>query len=107
MILSSDELDILEYLRSNSGKFVPLLEICRRAGGRRRYEANPEWGRSLMERLVDEDLVQIDDGGHFRLKEDDNYFPVEDDSSLVGGLNAPTEPDAPLVDDNYFPAGEG
>ncbi|MDB6121579.1 MAG: hypothetical protein JWQ71_572 [Pedosphaera sp.] len=89
MVLSSDELEILHYLKGYKGTFVPAVEICRRAGGRRRYESAPNWAGALMSRLVDAKFVEVNERGHYRFVRDtqpvlldDNYFPTEESAPL-------------------------
>src|SRR5277367_2457936 len=65
MHLSSDELEILEYLKSWKGTSVSMIEICRCAGGRQRFRENPHWAKGLMSRLVDEQLVEVNERGHY------------------------------------------
>lgn len=101
MILSSDELEILEYLKSWKGKSVSMVEICRCAGGRRKFVESPHWAKGLMSRLVDEKLIQVNDRGHYHYiieapkdSVDENYFP-------------PVEPGVQgIVGDDYFPPRE-
>src|SRR4051812_42498317 len=112
MLLSADELQILDYLRGWNEKFITMMEICRRAGGRRKYEDTPDWAKNLMSRLVEGGMVQVNERGHYRIKTarntssaptkarpthkktsgvvDENYFP-------------PPPPPPALVDENYFP----
>ena len=53
MILSSDELEVLGYLKSWKGSYVSMVEICRCAGGRHKFKESPHWAKSLMTRLVE------------------------------------------------------
>ncbi|HZQ47774.1 MAG TPA: hypothetical protein VFC07_12220 [Verrucomicrobiae bacterium] len=85
MILSSDELEILGYIKSWNGKFVSLMDISRSAGGRQRFKETPNWARPLMSRLVDTKLVEVNERGHYR------------------ALNVEEEKPA-VVGDDYFPA---
>ena len=66
MILSSDELEILEYLKSWKGLPIALVEISRCAGGRRKFRETPHWARGLMHRLVEAQLVEVNERGHYR-----------------------------------------
>ena len=97
MTLSADELEIVDYLRSWKGDYVSLAEICRCAGGRRKFKESPIWANSLMTRLVELELIQVNDRGHYRsLVEGD--VPDEDAQAVrrVGK--------AMIVGDDYFPA---
>lgn len=69
MFLSSEELEVLEYLKSWKGNYVTMVEICRSAGGRRRYKESPAWASGLLARLVDSDLVSVNERGHYSFKE--------------------------------------
>ncbi len=103
MILSCDELEILDYLKLWPEKFVPLGEICRRAGGRRKFREDPSWARSLMSRLVDAGLVKVNERGHYLIMRDEKSPPP------AGKRHAPQKPAPPLkhsivVGDDYFPS---
>jgi hypothetical protein len=120
MVLNSDELEVLDYLKGHKGKFVPVMEICRRAGGRNKFHDNPNWARTLMSRLIDAKFVEANERGHYRIVEqnkpkslprmnetpqftgsmlvDEDYFPV------VGSAPAPQSKF--VVDENYFPPAE-
>lgn len=103
MILSCDELEILDYLKLWPEKFVPLGEICRRAGGRRKFREDPNWARSLMSRLVDAGLVKVNERGHY-------LIALNEKSTLLAGKrHAPQKPPPPVkhsivVGDDYFPS---
>ena len=103
MLLSSDELEILEYLRSWPGKFISLGEICRRAGGRHRYKDEPNWARTFMTRLVESGLVKINERGHYLIVGDEKTPPT------LKKRHAPQKPPpavrrSVVVGDDYFPS---
>jgi hypothetical protein len=78
MVLSSDELEILEYLKSWKGNSVSMIEICRCAGGRKKFKETPQWAKSLMARLVEANLIQVNDRGHYRVvAEEEKATPAE------------------------------
>jgi hypothetical protein len=95
MLLSSDELEILEYLKSWNGATISMLEICRRAGGRKKFKESPNWAKGMMTRLVDAKLIQVNERGHYR---------------YITGNESPEEATSPfiieqqLIGDDYFPA---
>ncbi|MDB6017285.1 MAG: hypothetical protein JWR19_1774 [Pedosphaera sp.] len=92
MILSSDELQILDYLKSWNGKFVSMVEICRRAGGRQKFKETPHWGKALMARLIESELAEVNERGHYRIK-------PEGEISLAEATGV-------VIDENYFPEPE-
>jgi hypothetical protein len=103
MILSSNELEILDYLKSWPGKFVPLGEISRRAGGRQRFQEDSNWAKGLMARLVEAGLVKINERGHYLFAQKEKSPPP------ASKRHDPQKP-APLlkscvvVGDDYFPS---
>jgi hypothetical protein len=102
MILSSDELEVLEYLKSWGGKHVAMIEICRCAGGRQKFKETPHWAKNLMARLVEANLVEVNERGHYRV-------PGEKKSNtefLRKKTRPATTPSktAVIIGDNYFPA---
>ena len=100
MILSADDLDILNFLKSTPGQFVSMRSISLRAGGRRKYEESPGWAKGLMAPLVEGGLVEMNDRGHYR--------SVEAATELVpakGKANTPPPPPKKkIIGDDYFPA---
>ena len=99
MILNSEALDILAYLKTAPGKFVPMGEICRRAGGRQRFEKTPRWASGIMSSLVDAGLVEINEHGHYRLVSKDKAVPASSQPTA-----AAAQPQSGVVGDDYFPA---
>ncbi len=106
MVLSSDELEILSYLKSWNGKFVTMIEICRSASGRQKFKESPHWAKPLMSRLVDLKLAEVNERGHYRVVEEeaqgavvgDDYFPAPsepEDSAPPPPMLPPPKPAAP------------
>jgi hypothetical protein len=102
MILSSDELAILEYLKSWNGTSVSMVEICRCAGGRRKFRETPNWAKGMMARLVEANLIEVNERGHYRsiVEEEEPKTPK------AGPGPTPKELPARTVGENYFPAGD-
>ena len=90
-------MEILEYLKSWKGKYVSMVEVCRCAGGRRKFQEQPHWAKPLMARLVDEKLVQVNDRGHYRSTAGDASQAVEEPTAAAPSKDG-------VVDENYFPS---
>ncbi len=122
MNLSADEIEILDYLKSWKGSYVSLVEVCRSAGGRQRFKDSPNWANPFMSRLVEANLAEGNDRGHFRYVEQetapapkpasaapqndaaivgDDYFPTDATAEASGA--APQKDDT-IVGDDYFPS---
>ena len=65
--MDADEQAICEFLKSWPRQFVSAREICRRAGGKKRFREDPYWAYQAVLRLVERGLVESDAGGHYRL----------------------------------------
>jgi hypothetical protein len=65
--MDADQNDICQFLKSWPGQFVSRKEICRRAGGKWRYRDDENWALPVLQRMLENYLVESDSTGHFRL----------------------------------------
>ena len=98
MILSADELEILEYLKSWNGKPVPMMEIARRAGGRRKFEESPGWSRGMLQRLVEANLITVNERGH--------YSAIIQEAATPAPPPPAAFPEPAVVEGDYFPSAD-
>ena len=105
MILNAEALDIIAYLKTAPNKFVSLLEISRRAGGRRRFEEAPNWARNLMTPLVEAGVLEVNARGHYRVP---GVAPRETkaQASAKPRSRPATRAASKIVGDDYFPSPE-
>jgi len=75
--MNPDELAILDYLKPWPGQFVAAQQICRQADGRRRFETDPKWAYTPLNRLVESGQLQSDGEGRFRLPPAGDQKPVK------------------------------
>jgi len=66
--MDADEREIYHYLKGWGREFVSAREICRRAGGKKRYRAEPQWAMPALARMVERGILESESGGHYRLK---------------------------------------
>ncbi len=71
MDLTADEKEIYDYLKSYSKQYISDREICRRAGGKRRFQEDPHWAFRALPRMVEKGAVETDSLGHYRLKDEE------------------------------------
>jgi len=71
--MDEDQKKICQFLKSWPGQFVSRKEICRRAGGKRRYREDENWAVPILQRMLDMNLVDKDSAGHFRLAEQKSH----------------------------------
>jgi hypothetical protein len=67
-MMDSDEREIYYYLKSWKDHYISVLEICRRAGGKKRHRQDPEWAKPVLVRMLEKGIVETDPAGHYRLK---------------------------------------
>ena len=65
--MDADQNAICQFLKTWPGQFVSRREICRRAGGKWRYREDEHWAVPVLQRMVEDAIVETDDTGHFRL----------------------------------------
>jgi hypothetical protein len=66
--MDADEREIYYYLKSWHREFISSREICRRAGGKRRFQREPDWAKSVLLRMVERGILENDAAGYYRLK---------------------------------------
>jgi hypothetical protein len=67
-MMDADEREIYYYLKSWKKEFISSREICRRAGGKKRFRQDEEWAKPVLLRMVEKGILETDTGGHYRLK---------------------------------------
>ena len=68
--MSTEEKVILEYLRLFPNEFVSVVQVCKRAAGRKRFTVDPEWARPHLRRLEAKAHVESNQFGHYKLTDD-------------------------------------
>jgi hypothetical protein len=66
--MDADEREIYQFLKSLSGEYVAAREICRRAGGKRRFHEDADWAKPVLLRMEERGIVESNATGHFRIK---------------------------------------
>jgi hypothetical protein len=66
--MDADEREIYHFLKHWRHEFISAREICRRAGGRKRFQKSPEWAKPILQNMVERGILEADSAGHFRIK---------------------------------------
>jgi hypothetical protein len=64
---ATDGKTILDYLKSWPTQFISGREIARRVGGKKRYAEDRFWAVPVLKHLVEEEKLESDSMGHYRL----------------------------------------
>jgi hypothetical protein len=65
--MDPDQNSICQFLKSWPDQFVSRREICRRAGGKWRYREDENWAVPVLQRMLENRVIECDDTSHFRL----------------------------------------
>ena len=66
--MGTDEIEVVEYLKSCPSTYVSVTEIMRRVGGKKRMQQDPDWVRPVVRRMLSDEVVESDEFGQIRLK---------------------------------------
>ncbi|HEY1790934.1 MAG TPA: hypothetical protein VGJ73_22490 [Verrucomicrobiae bacterium] len=63
-----EEREIFLFLKTYGATHVAAREICRRAGGRRRYDEDHEWAKPILARMIERGILETNAEGQYRVK---------------------------------------
>ena len=66
--MDAEEREIYFYLKGWKNTFISAREICKRAGGKKKFQRNPDWAKPLLIRMDERGILETDGGGHYRLR---------------------------------------
>lgn len=72
--MNATERDIYYYLKGRKGEHIPVREISRRIGSKRRWHHSPDWARLMMERMEQRGILEKNGAGDYRLRP----IPIKD-----------------------------
>jgi hypothetical protein len=66
--MTYEEMAIMNFLRGSPDSFVARREIARKALKRTVFEEDPHWVDAPLSSLVDQDVLEQDESGHYKIK---------------------------------------
>lgn len=66
--MDADEREIFQFLKNWGADYVNATEICRRAGGKRKFHEDPNWAKPILLRMEERGITESDSQGRFRIK---------------------------------------
>jgi len=66
--MDADEREVYYFLKPYRKEFLSSKEICRRAGGKRRYREDELWAIPPLMRMVERSILETDPSGGYRIK---------------------------------------
>jgi hypothetical protein len=65
--LGYEALLIVNFLKTAPEAFFSERQIARKAGQKGQFRDNPDWAKPILFRLVNEEIIQTDAFGHYRI----------------------------------------
>ena len=66
--MNHDDDMVLDYLGKFPHVFVSVMEVCKRAADRRRFNSQPDWARAVLSRLAQQGVLEANPTGQYRIK---------------------------------------
>lgn len=66
--MDSDEREIFYYLKSRGREYIPMRELSRHVGSKRRRRASPDWARPFLLSMLERGILEGGEEAGFRIK---------------------------------------
>ena len=66
--MDADEREIYSFLQHFGEEWVNAKEICRRAGGKKRFNEDNNWAKPILQRMKERNVLDGDELGRYRVK---------------------------------------
>jgi len=111
-MLSAEEKEILDYLKPLGKQFASPKEVCRRAGGKIKFQKDPYWAKPLLKRLEKSGMLQSNANGHYRIKPQHDNKPLVPMSAAIKEILNKSDKDFGQstileIDDDYINLSKG
>lgn len=107
--MDADEREIFQYLKTWGGQYTNAMEICRRAGTKKRFHEEPSWAKAVLVRMSERGILESDVSGRYRIKPvprtkhkqwvAPDVAKVLEEGGVVPEIEAAT---SDLADDEYY-----
>ena len=106
--MDADEREVFNFLQAYGEEWVNAKEVCRRAGGKRRFNEDNHWARPILQRMKERQILEGDMLGRYRIKPPPRQGQkgrwVSPDIAKIleeGGVQADTEGTQASSDEQY------
>jgi len=66
--MDADEREVFNYLQTFGEQWVSAKEVCRRAGGKRRFNEDNDWAKPVLHRMKERHVLEGDEMARYRIK---------------------------------------
>ena len=105
--MDGDERDIFQFLKTHGAEFVGAMEICRRAGNKRRFYKEPDWAKVVLMRMAERGVLENDMQGHYRVKpvsrkDKNKRWVAPDIAKILQESGVEVEAGGDIASDEYY-----
>ena len=107
--MDTDEREIFQFLKAWGSDFTSAMEICRRAGSKKRFHEDPSWAKPILMRMEERGILQSDMQGRYRIKplprkKKDSQWVAPDIAKILkeSGVEVEAQGEGGLAEDEYY-----
>ena len=66
--MDADEREIFQFLKTWGAEHTSAMEVCRRAGSKKKFYNDPNWAKPILQRMEERGILESDMQGRYRVK---------------------------------------
>ena len=109
MGMDTDEREIFQFLKTWGADFTSAMEICRRAGSKKKFHDDPNWAKPILLRMAERGILEADMQGRYRIKpvkkKKGNQWVAPDIAKILKESGVEVEDaagEAEIAEDEYY-----
>ena len=110
MGMDTDEREIFQFLKTWGSDFTNAMEVCRRAGSKKRFHDDPGWAKPILLRMAERGILESDIQGRYRIKpvprkKKGNQWVAPDIAKILKESGVEVEAggaEGEIADDDYY-----
>ena len=105
--MDGDERDIFQFLKTRGTDFVGAMEICRRAGNKKKFFGDPDWAKIVLMRMQERGILDHDAAGRYRIKlisrkDKNKRWVAPDIAKVLNESGVEVEAGGDIASDEYY-----
>jgi len=105
--MDTDEREIFQFLKTWGSDYTNAVEICRRAGSKKKFHDDPNWAKAILMRMEERGILESDVQGRYRIKPlakkgKDNRWVAPDIAKILQESGVEVEGAGEIGADDYY-----
>jgi hypothetical protein len=105
--MNTDEREIFHFLQSWGADYINAAEICRRAGTKKKFHADPNWAKPILMVMAERGILESDPNGRYRIKpvpkkDKHNRWGAPDIAKILKEGGVEVEDSGGIASDEYY-----